>query len=309
MNRCPITYENCGNDKYSQKGLKKLSPKLETLLYFPYSAEEQRRQAAERTKKMSIQGIQPKLSTILNTTEKTFEIVDINGKYILKPQHHIYPELPENEDLTMRMAETIGIEIPFHGLIYSKDESLTYFIKRFDRIGRNKKVALEDFAQLAGKNRDTKYNFTMEKIVNIIDEKCTFPAIDNLKLFRLLIFNFLTGNEDMHLKNYSLITRNDKIELSPAYDLLNTTIALNIAEEEIALYLNGKKNNLKRQDFIEYFAFEHLKLTEKSINNVLNKISKSIPVWIKLIDFCFLSDKMKQKYIELIEKRRKILNL
>ncbi len=143
MNRCPIIYENCGNDKYSQKGLKKLSPKLETLLDFPYSAEEQRRQAAEKTKKMSIQGIQPKLSTILNTTEKTFEIVDINGKYILKPQHHIYPELPENEDLTMRMAETIGIEIPFHGLIYSKDESLTYFIKRFDRIGRNKKVAFE----------------------------------------------------------------------------------------------------------------------------------------------------------------------
>jgi hypothetical protein len=140
----------------------------------------------------------------LNIKNGFFEIVDLNGKYILKPQHPYFPELPQNEDLTMRLAATIGIEVPLHGMVWSKDNSLTYFIKRFDRKGQHDKVAVEDFSQLAGLGRETKYNYSMEKVVKIIDTYCTFPAIEKAELLKRVLFNFLVGNEDMHLKNYSV---------------------------------------------------------------------------------------------------------
>ena len=162
MNRCPITYHLCEENRYSEKGLKLLSPSLKRLDLLNFTAEELRAEAMQRASKMSIQGVQPKLSAILNIKDGLFEIVDKGGKYILKPQHHTFPELPQNEDLTMRLAASIGIGVPLHGLIYSKDNSLTYFIKRFDRKGQKDKIAVEDFAQLSGMSRDTKYNYSME---------------------------------------------------------------------------------------------------------------------------------------------------
>ena len=308
MNRCPITYTDSGAKKYAEAGLRKLSPKLKTLNDFPYSAEMQVKESVARASKMSIQGVQPKLSVRLNIKHCIFEIVDLGGHYIFKPQTPNYSEVPENEDLTMRLAGLIGIEIPLHGLLYSIDGSMTYFIKRFDRVGRNKKVAVEDFAQLSGMDRETKYNSSMEKLITIIDKFCTFPAIEKLKLFNLTLFNFLVGNEDMHLKNFSLIRRELKVELSPAYDLLNSTIVLN-SEEELALPLNGKKNRLKKDDFIRYFAEERLELPQKSITQTTLRISKAYPRWIELIQKSFLSDNMKKKYKELLNERCNLLEL
>ena len=138
MNRCLITYEEIPDgEHYSARGLKLLSPRLKDLQPLPYSSEEQRQEAVARASKMSIQGVQPKLSSRLNVTKEVFEIVDAGGEYILKPQSN-FSEVPENEDLTMRLAASIGVEIPLHGLLYSKDNSLTYFIKRFDRVGQRK---------------------------------------------------------------------------------------------------------------------------------------------------------------------------
>ncbi|MDO9612915.1 MAG: HipA domain-containing protein, partial [Bacteroidota bacterium] len=231
------------------------------------------------------------------------------GKYILKPPHHIFPELPQNEDLTMRLAESIGIEIPLHGLIYSKDHSLTYFIKRFDRKGQKDKVATEDFAQLAGMSRDTKYNYSMEKLVKLLDDYCTFPAIEKAKLFKLVLFNYLVGNEDMHLKNYSVIVRNGKVELSPAYDLLNTSIVLKGDIEEIALSLKGKKSNLNRDILVNYFGKERCSLTDKIIEKTLETVQSAIPSWFNLIDISFLSDEMQEKYRTLLQKRINIIGL
>jgi serine/threonine-protein kinase HipA len=254
MNRCPITYEPCGELLYSEKGLKLLSPALKSLSLLNFSAEELRAEAMIRASKMSIQGVQPKLSAVLNIKQGRFDIVDKNGRFIMKPQHHIFPELPQNEDLTMRMASIAGIEVPLHGMVYSRDHSLTYFIRRFDRKGQKDKIAVEDFAQLAGLSRDTKYNYTMEKLVKLIDGFCTFPAVEKAKLFKRVVFSFLVGNEDMHLKNYSVITRNGKTELSPAYDLLNSSIVLKGDKEEIALPLKGKKSNLTSDILIGYFG-------------------------------------------------------
>ena len=241
MNRCPITYEPCGTAKYSKKGLKMIAAKLTGLNDLPYTASELRREAANRAKKLSIQGVQPKLSASISVVEQEFKVVDQFGTYIIKPQNDIFPELPENEDLTMRMAMFLGINVPFHGMVYGKDGSLSYFIKRFDRYGKGKKYATEDFAQLTGNTRDTKYRFSMEKLVPVIEEFCTFPVVEKVEFFKRIVFCFVTGNEDMHLKNFSLITKNGKTTLAPAYDLLNSSIAIKNPEEEIALTLKGKK--------------------------------------------------------------------
>ena len=307
MSRCPITYETISEGRYSRKALHKLSPKLDELLDLPYSVEEQIHEAEKRATKMSIQGVQPKLSAKLNVKGKVFEVVDTGGRFILKPQNQLYRCLPENEAITMHLASAVGIETPFHGMIYAKDDTLTYFIKRFDRQGYRKR-ALEDFAQLAGLSRVTKYNYSMERLVPILEQHCTFPKLEKLKLLRRTLFNYLVGNEDAHLKNFSLIRVNQKIQLSPAYDLLNTTIVMK-ATEELALPLNGKKNNLNRNLFFNYYAIDQLNLTERVIDQVDQEFRSSIDSWKSLIGKSFLTAELKQEYWEVVSQRRAILEL
>jgi serine/threonine-protein kinase HipA len=303
MNRCPITYELCGEQKYSAQGLKLLSPKLKDLLDFPYNKGDQLKEAMARATKMSIQGVQPKLSARLNVSAGIFEIADQGGTFIIKPQNDLYEELPENEDLTMRLAALAGIEIPLHGMIYSKDGSRSYFIKRFDRLPKKKRVAVEDFAQLTGQTRETKYSSSMEKVAGVLDQFCTFPLIEKQKLFRLTIFNFLCGNEDMHLKNFSLIRRNGKVEISPSYDLLNTTIAMSNPQEEFALTLAGRKSKITKENLIDYFGSERLGLTPIIIEKTLQEIENQKLKWYKQIQISFLSEEMKKKYVELMSLR------
>lgn len=302
MNRCPITYLTC-DGRYSAKGLKLLSRNLTDLKVLPFSAQELRREAAARSDKISIQGVQPKLSARLNIKKHQFDLVDRDGRYILKPQIAEYREVPENEDLTMRFARLAGIDVPLHGLLYGHDKELTYFIRRFDRTGRKSKIHVEDFAQLAELCRDTKYRSSMERVAGLIEKYCTFPAVEKLKLFRLTLFCFLIGNEDMHLKNFSIIYRDDIIALSPAYDLLNTTIVLSRPEEELALPLNGKKNRLKQDDLVEYWGCKRLQLTDRVINKVLTELRQLREPWETLLEISFLSTVMKEKYLGVIDSR------
>ena len=141
MNYCRITYAPCGDAVYSLNGLALLSKSLTDLCDLPFSANEQRFDAANRERKMSIQGVQPKLSALLNVRQQGFEITDLGGTFILKPQNKDFPQLPENEAVTMCMASKVGIEVPTTGLVGSQDGSLTYFIRRFDRLGKGKKLA------------------------------------------------------------------------------------------------------------------------------------------------------------------------
>jgi serine/threonine-protein kinase HipA len=303
MNRCAITYELCGSEKYSLKGLALIAPKLTFLNDLPFSAAEQRKEAANRAKKLSIQGVQPKLSAVISVVNQQFEIVDQFGNYIIKPQNDIFPELPQNEDVTMKMAKVYGLDVPMHGLIYSKDGSLSYFIKRFDRYGKGKKHATEDFAQLTGNSRDTKYNYTMEKLVKVIEEYCTFPAIEKADFFKRILFCFITGNEDMHLKNFSVITKAGKTNLTPVYDFINSSISINNPQEELALSLKGKKSNFKATELIDYYAKERLELNNKTIDSILFDMNKSVSKWTELIEISFLSEKMKEKYLKLMNDR------
>jgi len=305
MQYCPITYEPINADvKYSKRGLHLLSPRLTALSDLSLTAEEQRQEAVRRVDKMSVQGVQAKLSVTLNVKEQRFDIVDHGGRYILKPPSEIFSETPENEDLSMRLAALVGIEVPLHGLIHCVGGMMTYFIKRFDRYGKNKKIAVEDFAQLSGNDRNTKYSFSMERLIPIIEMYCTFPQIEKAKLLLRVLFNFLIGNEDMHLKNFSLITRDDKTELAPAYDFINSSIVLSgNAKEEIALPLNGKKHHLKQKDFVDYYAYERLGLNEGIVKQQIQNISQALPHWLQLIDQSFLSFEMKQRYSALLQAR------
>jgi serine/threonine-protein kinase HipA len=310
MRHCPITYAEITNQEYySQQGLRLLSPQLAKLDTLNLSADEQRSEAINLVGKMSIQGVQKKLSSQLKIKEGRFDIVDQHGQYILKPQSDLYPELPENEAITMTLAKMVGLDVPVHGLVYSKDKSMTYFIKRFDRGGHHKKFSLEDFAQLSGGDRHTKYNSSMERIITIVSEFCTFPKIEFVKLFKLTLFNFLVGNEDMHLKNFSLLSRDNKVRLSPAYDLLNSTIAMQNVKEELALPLNGKKSQLTKKDFLEYFAIDRLQLNQTIITQVVHDIQAALPVWRELIRNSFLSLEMQEKYLNLLRERQKRLGI
>jgi len=304
MKSCPITLEPIpGEAEYSLEGLAGLTRGLRRLEPLPFSAQEQLREAVARAPKMSVQGIQPKLSAILRVKEGAFELVETGGKFILKPPHPLYPQTAENEALTMSLARLVGIEIPVHGLIRGRDGSWTYFIKRFDRVGRNGKLPLEDFAQISGASRDTKYESSMEKVAQVIEANCTFPLPQKHELFRRVLFCFLTGNEDMHLKNFSLITRLQQVELSPAYDLLNTTLLLRNPNEETALPIRGKKRRLNRADLITYFAVDRLGLPQKIVDETLKKFQGALPVMQEMIGRSYLSEENRRRYLALFLDR------
>jgi serine/threonine-protein kinase HipA len=273
------------------------------------SHEEQLRQARLRADKMSVQGVQPKLSAVLRIKEGRFEIVDRGGRWLLKPNPLPYEEVPANEAVTMSMAAAAGIEVPTHGLVPATDQSWVYFVRRFDRVGRTQKQHLEDFAQLSGATRDTKYESSLERVAALIETHCTFPALEKPKLAKRLLFCFLTGNEDMHLKNFSLQVAEGTISLSPAYDLLNTTLVLEDAMEESALPLMGKKKNLTRKLWVDYFCRERLGLSDPLISKLLSELAAAIPEWTRMLDSCFLSKARQENYRTLLEQRLVILGI
>jgi len=307
--RCLITGEPwAGPGPYSPAGLRFLDPRLTALAPLPYTREQLIEEAAAHAVKMSIQGMQPKVSTVLRTKEGRMEITDNGGRYIVKPPHLVYAELPENEALTMSLAASVGIEVPIHGLLLNGDATRSYFVRRFDRVGWDKQP-VEDFAQLSGASRDTKYDSSTERLIEIIDQFCTFPVLERMKFLDRILCAYLTGNEDMHLKNWSLITRNGKVELSPAYDLLNSTIPNPKSREEMALPLHGKKSNLRANDFWRYLAAERLGLTPVLIEQAKTRFTEATAGWPAWIEASFLTDEMKGRYLQLLVQRRETLEL
>lgn len=310
MPACPITLETVGTDQvYSERGLRQLHSKLSGLKALEFSNEEQLRQARLRSDKMSIQGVQPKLSAVLRLSRQCFEFVDRGGRFILKPNPPQFQEVPANEALTMTLAQAAGIDVPVHGLVPAIDQSWVYFVKRFDREGRSQRIHVEDFAQLSEATRETKYDSSLEQVAQLIDHYCTFPAIEKPKLAMRLLFCFLTGNEDMHLKNFSLWLRDGVVSLTPAYDLLNTTLVLENAKEETALPLQGKKKKLSRKLWLDYLCQERLGLKAREVESLQQKLQSTIPTFRELIERSFLSDEKKLQYLDMLNDRSRRMGL
>jgi serine/threonine-protein kinase HipA len=305
VNICPINLEPADDGGlFSRSGLRAVHPRLKNLLPLHLTQEQQLSEARLRADKMSIQGVQPKLSAVIKPKEGRFEIVDRGGRFILKPNPPPFEEVPANEALTMTLAEIAGLEVPPHGLLPASDGSWVYFVRRFDRAGRNERLHQEDFAQLTGAGRETKYSSSLEQVTKVVETHCSFPTIEKAKLARLLLFCFLTGNEDMHLKNFSLVVNNGVVRLSPAYDLLNTTLVLGNASEESALPLRGEKRNLTHSDWLDYLCRERLGLPTAILDPILHTLDASWHAWVQKIENSYLSAPAKANYLEILKDRR-----
>jgi serine/threonine-protein kinase HipA len=257
-------------------------------------------------KSESVTGVQPKLSLDTEPAEhnkhlKRFTIVGLWGNYILKPPMEKYFQMPEVEDLTMHLSELAKINTAEHSLIRLQSGELAYISKRFDRVGKQK-LQMEDMAQLTEILTERKYKSSMEKIGKAILKYSTNNKLDILTFFELTLFSFLTGNADMHLKNFSLLrTMDDDIVLSPAYDLLSTKIIIPEDPEEMALTLNGKKSNFKKKDFDDFAA--NLQINTKVRNNSYDKFFNIKELMMEFIGKSFLTEEMKEKYISLLSER------
>lgn len=251
----------------------------------------------------SLTGVQPKLSLNLNKHEGSnrLSIVGLWGDYIFKPQTDEYPELPENEDLTMHLAEAAGINVVPHSLIRMGDGRLGYITRRIDRTKGNEKIDMEDMCQLTLHPTEYKYKGSHEQIAKIIARHCCTPKLDLTNYMQLLLFCFVTGNNDMHLKNFSLYRPAESYQLAPAYDLLNVAIVNPKDKEELALQLSGKKSKLRLADFMN--ASKTMGLDEDIVTRLVKGLQKALPKWKILLAGSFLSDEMKRNYEELITAR------
>lgn len=251
----------------------------------------------------SLTGVQPKLSLNLSKHEgcSRLTIVGLWGDYIFKPQTEVYPQLPENEDLTMHLAEVIKIRIVPHSLIRLADGKLGYITKRIDRTKNGEKIDMEDMCQLTLHPTEYKYKGSHEQIAKVIKQHCDMPKLDITNYMQVLLFCFVTGNNDMHLKNFSLYRPSNGYQLTPAYDLINVAIANPEDKEELALSLSGKKSNLKLNDFLR--SATTMGLEENVVLRLIENMRKAIPKWKSLIQSSFLSEEMKERYEQLIISR------
>jgi serine/threonine-protein kinase HipA len=273
----------------------------------PYSSEEIDKLALEVVKNhITITGVQPKISLHLaaakdKLTPKKFTIVGLWGGYILKLPTTHYLQLPEVEDLTMHLAELARIRVVPHSLIRLRSGELAYITKRIDRV-KKKKLHMEDMCQLTERLTEDKYRGSYEQIAKAILKYSVNPGLDVVNFFEQVLFSFLTGNADMHLKNFSLIYEpvNGPM-LSPAYDLVATSLVNPADAEDMALTLNAKKKRLKRQDFLA--AFTASRLDSKQQENIFNKMNKAKDKWISFIDSSFMNTEFKTAYIRLIQER------
>lgn len=260
---------------------------------------------------IAVPGVQPKISLSLtdeakeNSKTRLTVVGALGGQYIFKPPSERFPEMPENEHVTMRIAQAFGIRVVPSSLVRLSSGELSYITKRIDRTDNGQKTHMIDMFQIT--EAFDKYKGSMEKIGNALDKYSSNTLLDKTFYFDLALFSFLTGNNDMHLKNFSMIESQTGWILSPAYDLLNVSIVLPEDTEELALTLEGKKKKLKRVHFEKLAS--GMELTPKQIKASFNRMKKNKPKAMEWIEQSFLSDAMKKAYNNLINSRYRSLNL
>lgn len=258
----------------------------------------------------TLTGVQAKLSLDINRSRKNeqdrFTIVGLWGRYILKPQTEAYRSLPELEDLTMHMAELAKINVVPHSLIRFQDGELCYITRRIDRTKDGGKIPMEDMCQLSERLTEYKYKGSYEQIAKTIIKYSSTAQLDLINYWELVVFSWITGNSDMHMKNFSLYSINrGEYVFTPAYDLLSTVLVMPEDTEEMALTLNGKKRKIKRSDFIKSITSSGVDL--KVIENTAKRFTKALPAWFDCIDNSFLPQDMQKRYKNMILKRMILL--
>lgn len=313
MSKCLYCYKplNDGEVDY-HKGCARKIFESTIIPILPYTRDNIKDLAREIvTASTTVTGVQAKLSLEIARGGKNepqrFTIVGLWGRFILKPQTDRFANLPENEDLTMHLAEAAGIKTVPHSLIRFADGELCYITRRVDRTKNGDKIAMEDMCQLSERLTEDKYKGSYERIAKLIHQYTSAPLLDVINFWEVVVFSWLTGNADMHLKNFSLFKPNANYILTPAYDLLSTTIVMPEDDEELALTLNGKKKKIKRVDFEN--AMRGSGMDEKSIANLFKKFGKALPKWLSIIEESFLPIDRQKEYRELIERKFRVAGL
>ena len=272
---------------------------------FPYKHSEIKDLAKEVVRSQTaVTGVQAKLSMDIEKLqhESRFTIVGLWGRYILKPQTELYNSLPELEDLTMHLAEVVKIQVVPHTLVRFADGKLCYLTRRVDRTLKGGKIPMEDMCQISEKLTENKYKGSHEQIAKLILRYSSAPKLDLALFWEIVLFSWITGNSDMHLKNFSMYSPiPNNYQLSPAYDLLSTLLVLPSDTEELALTLNARKKKIKLQDFVT--AVSNSGLDEKVFQNMLKKFRAAEDEWYDWIERSFLPQEMKTAYIQLIKER------
>lgn len=311
MGKCLYCYRQLDNGEkdFHAKCAKKFFG-TEKVPVLDYTCEDLERLAIQAIKvQTSLTGVQPKLSLHLNEHDgsQRLTIVGLWGGFICKPQTLQFELMPETEDLTMHLAELARIDVVPHTLMRMADNSLCYLTKRVDRLSNGEKVAMEDMCQLTERQTEHKYKSSYERIAKAIVQYSSMPKMDVTNFFEVILFSWITGNNDMHLKNFSLYESIDGIiRITPAYDMLNAVILNPKDDEELALTLNGKKKKLKRLDFISSGVI--MGVEQKTIEHLIQKYVKLLPKIEEIIDRSFLNDELKDKYRTLIRERIDRLN-
>lgn len=311
MGKCLYCYRQLDNGEkdFHAKCAKKFFG-TEKVPVLDYTCEDLERLAIQAIKvQTSLTGVQPKLSLHLNEHDgsQRLTIVGLWGGFICKPQTLQFELMPETEDLTMHLAELARIDVVPHTLMRMADNSLCYLTKRVDRLSNGEKVAMEDMCQLTERQTEHKYKSSYERIAKAVVQYSSMPKMDVTNFFEVILFSWITGNNDMHLKNFSLYEPIDGIiRLTPAYDMLNAVILNPKDDEELALTLNGKKKKLKRLDFISSGVI--MGVEQKTIERLIQKYVKLLPKIEEIIDRSFLNDELKDKYRTLIRERIDRLN-
>ena len=314
MNYCLACHKKLedGETNYHQNCLTAFWQEDTPVLQLEYELSQIEALAKENVaQRIIVTGVQPKLSlgfTHENAQNRLTIVGELNGRYILKPPFHLYPQITEIEALSMLLAQACGIAtVPFL-LIPLKDGALAYLTKRIDRTANNEKYPMEDACQFTERLTEHKYRGSYEQIAKGIITYAQNPLLDAVKFYEQVIVSFLIGNNDMHLKNFSLIAKDSKhYALAPAYDMVAVKLLIPEDQEELALNLNGKKRKIKRLDFNE--AMTKAQIPAKAIENLWNRIEKGMQQWQELINSSSLSDENKSTLMTLIENRAKQLDL
>jgi serine/threonine-protein kinase HipA len=261
---------------------------------------------------MAVTGVQAKISLSLYRKQeknpvKKLTIVGLYGDYILKPPSPHYHHLPELESVCMHMAEVCGIAVVPHSLIPLQDGSLCYITKRLDRT-RKGKLLMEDMCQLSERQTEDKYKGSHEQIAKLIKKYSVTPLLDVTNFFEQVLFSFLTGNSDMHLKNFSLLEKEGVgLQLCPAYDLVPSNVVLPTDKEELALHLNGKKKRIKYNDFLE--AYQNSGLNKRILDQTLELFVYAKPEILDVLHQSFVPRDYQEVFEKLIHQRYKQLGL
>lgn len=310
-NRCLYCYNSLHNngDFHAKCSLEFFGTEDAPIL--EYSLEQMNELAKEVIERsVAVPGVQPKLSLsilddVANAESSRLTVVGtLGGNYIFKPPSKDYSEMPQNEHLTMRIAEAFGISVVQSSLIRLASGELSYITKRIDRTSKGDKIHMLDMFQIT--EAFNKYKSSMEKIGKALDSYSQNKGLDKIFFFELALFSFITGNNDMHLKNFSMILRDNKWLLAPAYDLLNVVIVNPIDTEEMALTVNGKKNKLAKADFKA--LGENMGLTNKQISGVFDRMISNKKNALQWIEKSFLSNDMREKYLAKISDNYQNIN-